>query len=172
MDTGQARRLYDLFRGALAYIEVEGPDGELGIGSCFHVGEGVFVTARHVVEDKTIREVRMTETFDVEPTPEESATVRAFTTNGPIHNVNNGVIRIDAGPFFHEDSRVDVAAFQAGPIDPRTPVIPLGTHLDSYMGLSSFVLTEAIVLGFPPIPMTFFPVLVGARAEVNALAPL
>src|SRR6185437_7291116 len=99
MDTGQARRLYDLFRGALGYIEVEDPDGKLGIGSCFHVGDGVFVTARHVVEGKTIREIRMTETFDVEPTAEESATVRAFTTNGPIHNVNNGVIHIDAGPY-------------------------------------------------------------------------
>jgi hypothetical protein len=172
MDTGQARRLFDLFRGALAYIEVEGPDGGLGIGSSFHVGDGVFVTARHVVEGKIIREVRMTETFDVEPTPEESATVRSFTINGSIHNVNNGAIRVVAGPFFHEDSRVDVATFRAGPIDSRTPVVPLGTHLDDYLGPSSFVLTEAIILGFPPIPMTVFPVLVGARAEVNALAPL
>ncbi|MFD5776839.1 trypsin-like peptidase domain-containing protein [Streptomyces fungicidicus] len=172
MDTGHARRLFEEHSGALAYVEVEGPNGELSIGSAFHVGEGVFVTARHVVEGKRIREVCMTETFDVEPTPEESATVKAFTANGPIHNVNNGLIEIKSGPHYHEDSRVDVAVFRAGRIDPRTPVIPLGTHLDEYLGPDSFVLTEAIILGYPPIPMTIAPVLVGARAEINALAPL
>jgi hypothetical protein len=31
------------------------------------------------------------------------------------------------------------------------------------------VLTEAIVLGYPPIPRTLDPVLIGARAEVNAV---
>lgn len=172
MDTGQARRLFDPLSGALAYIEVEGRDKDLAIGSAFHVGEGVFVTARHVVEGRAIQEVRMTETFNVEPTEEEAATVKAFTVHGPIYNVNNGVINITAGPYFHEDPRVDVAAFEASEIDPRTPVVPLGTHLDEYLGPSDFILTEAIVLGYPPIPMTTRPVLVGARAEVNALALL
>jgi hypothetical protein len=125
-----------------------------------------------VVEGNTIREVRMTETFDVEPSPEEASTANAFTVRGPIHNVNNGVIHVTAGPYFHEDPRVDVAVLEAGKIDPRTPIVPLGTHLDEYLGPSSFVLTEAIVLGYPRVPMTTGPVLVGARAEINALALL
>jgi hypothetical protein len=36
------------------------------------------------------------------------------------------------------------------------------------LGQGDFVLTEAIVLGYPPIPMTVTPHLVAARAEVNA----
>jgi hypothetical protein len=36
-------------------------NGDQGIGSAFHVGEGVFVTARHVVEGMTIRELGITE---------------------------------------------------------------------------------------------------------------
>jgi hypothetical protein len=45
----------------MAYIAVEHPDGTSGIGSAFHVGEGVFVTARHVVDGLRIREIATTE---------------------------------------------------------------------------------------------------------------
>ena len=48
MDTQTARRLIQKYSNAIAYIDVEKKDGTRGIGSCFHVGEGVFVTARHV----------------------------------------------------------------------------------------------------------------------------
>jgi S1-C subfamily serine protease len=41
----------------MAYVAVRGKDGQEGIGSAFHVGDGVFVTARHVVEEKAIREI-------------------------------------------------------------------------------------------------------------------
>src|SRR4029077_6965446 len=44
------RKLFDAFAPGVAYISVEKIDGSLGIGTCFHVGENVFVTARHVVE--------------------------------------------------------------------------------------------------------------------------
>lgn len=40
----------------MAYVAVE-KDGEPGIGSAFHVGDGIFVTARHVVEGAIIREM-------------------------------------------------------------------------------------------------------------------
>jgi hypothetical protein len=72
------------------------------------------------------------------------------------------------GPFFHRDDSVDIAIFQVDKIDPRTAVIELGGHLDDYLGESDFTLFEAIVLGYPPIPMADRPILIGARAEVNA----
>ena len=52
------------YRGCVALIATEGLDGALGIGTCFHVGEGVFVTARHVVEGRSITEIG----FDDGPT--------------------------------------------------------------------------------------------------------
>src|SRR5258708_34304028 len=44
------RELYQRYAPALAYIVLETPEGDERIGSAFHVGEGVFVTARHVVD--------------------------------------------------------------------------------------------------------------------------
>ena len=57
MDSNTAQELFKRFAGAIAYVAVEGQDGVQGIGSAFHVGEGVFVTARHVVENLKILEV-------------------------------------------------------------------------------------------------------------------
>jgi hypothetical protein len=61
------------------------------------------------------------------------------------------------------------AVFKVRGIDPYTPVIKLGSNLDNFLDRDNLVLTEAIVLGYPPIPMTREPNLIGARAEVNAL---
>jgi hypothetical protein len=49
-----SRELYERYASAVAYIAVKLPDGGQTIGSAFHVGEGVFLTARHVVEDNQI----------------------------------------------------------------------------------------------------------------------
>lgn len=54
MDSRQARRLYAEHSTALAYVDVEKPNGTRGIGSAFHVGNNVFVTARHVVHGNKI----------------------------------------------------------------------------------------------------------------------
>lgn len=176
MDSGKARYLYSMYAGAMAYIAVEDPDGTPGIGSAFHVGEGIFVTARHVVEHKLITEVAMTEHTFVRLEGDEAAGVQAFVHDGqekyPVHWVNNGVLQIQRGPLFHSNSNVDVAVFQVSDIDTYTPFIRLGGHLDDWLGVSDFVLTEAIVLGYPPIPLTYTPHLVAARAEVNAQVDL
>jgi len=52
MDTSRARELFQKYGAAVAYVEVESTTGERGLGSAFHVGEGVFVTARHVVDGR------------------------------------------------------------------------------------------------------------------------
>jgi S1-C subfamily serine protease len=45
----------------MAYVAVE-RDGKAGIGSAFHVGDGIFVTARHVLENAVVAEIKMTDT--------------------------------------------------------------------------------------------------------------
>ena len=176
VDSGQAREMFTKYAAALAYVEVESPDGDLGIGSAFHVGEGVFVTARHVVEGRRINEICITESTYVPLTGPEAETTTTFIHQKgeevPVHWVRNRVLRLKAGPYFHPDPGTDVAVFQVHEIDPYTPIVPLGDHLDDWLGQSDFVLTEAVVLGYPPIPMTKHPVLVGARAEVNAQVDL
>src|ERR1044071_1921868 len=53
------QELYLRYGPCMAYIAVES-DGDESIGSAFHVGEGIFVTARHVVEGKRIKEMKVT----------------------------------------------------------------------------------------------------------------
>jgi len=156
---------------AMVYIEVKDETGKLDVGSGFHVGEGVFVTARHVVENLSVQEIGMTESTSV---PIENADKsRTFVVRDgvrqPVHDVRNGVLRLKRGPYLHRDSTVDVAVFQVEQIDPLTPVVQLGSHLDDWLGESDFVLTEAVILGYPQIPKTKRPNLIGTRAEVNAM---
>jgi hypothetical protein len=73
------------------------------------------------------------------------------------------------GPFFHSEAAIDVAVFATEGLHPETPYVALGSHLDDWIGLTDFVLSEALVLGYPPIPLTREAHLVVARAEVNAL---
>ncbi|MFQ6329651.1 serine protease [Nocardia sp. CWNU-33] len=163
MHTSTARELFDQYWETMAYVWVEYPDGTEGMGSAFHVGEGVFVTARHVVEGNRIVEVGKPERLPS----------RSWNDN----DVDR--LRITRGPHFPDNPDVDLAVFRADllgvqgqVIDRPLPWIALGGHLDDFIGLHDFVLNDAIVLGFPPIPMTRYPVLVAARAEVNAVIDL
>jgi hypothetical protein len=63
MDSRKAQQLFQRYAPCMAYIAVMDAEGKESIGSAFHVGEGVFVTARHVVENVTINEVRTTQAF-------------------------------------------------------------------------------------------------------------
>lgn len=174
MEPGKAREIFLEYAASMAYVAVRRRDGTRKIGSAFHVGEGVFVTARHVVQDHTIEAVMMTEQANIPLTGRAAEEATSFLHSGdgpptPVHWVSNGPLTIRQGPYFHQDRAVDVAVFQVVKIDPLTPVVQLGSHLDDWLGATDFVLSEAIVLGYPPIPMTVEPRLIAARAEVNAV---
>lgn len=149
------------YRGCVAFIATEGLDGAQGIGTCFHVGEGVFVTARHVVEGRTITEIG----FDDGPTS-------LSLLEDPKHwgKKPHGSITVTHGPLYHVDPAIDLACFVAEPNPKRW--IPLGGHLDDWMGQYEFVLHRTLVLGYPPVQLTNKPLLVASLGEVNALADL
>lgn len=171
MDTGEARALMLKYQAMVAYVAVELPDGSQSIGTATHLGEGVYVTARHVVDGNRIVEVGSTERTIIRlPEGTKSReTIVDSTGRWPAHTVHNQQITVTRGPFVHPDERVDLAAFVAHGIDPLTPWVPLGGHLDDWIGGTDFVLNEVVVMGYPPIPMTPRPYLVATRAEVNAL---
>jgi hypothetical protein len=170
LESGKARELYEKHAAAMAYVVVEDVHGDQEIGSAVHVGEGVFVTARHVVGDRKIIEIASTARQYVPLSGEEAATARAFlgSERHPVHVVDNGKLSLADGPFFHHNDKVDIAVFRVQEIDSRTPAAMLGDHLDDWLGGDDFTLSEAIVLGYPRVPLAQRPVLVGARAEVNA----
>jgi hypothetical protein len=52
-----ARTTFADYRGSVAYIATIDDNGDEGIGTAFHVGNGVFVTARHVLEGRAVKEI-------------------------------------------------------------------------------------------------------------------
>lgn len=174
--------LFKKYSAAMAYVVVEAPDGKESIGSAFHVGEGVYVTARHVVEGLKIKQVKATEPvpvstrefmdfgapeqYDPEQHDKEMRDWLGFT---PMWKHFQDGLNLATGPVFHHDHRLDVAAFSVKGQHNATPFVPLGSHLDDWIRDEDWMLSEAIVLGYPPIPYTLQPHLVAVKAEVNAV---
>jgi hypothetical protein len=172
MDTDKARRLFLRYSPSVAYVAVEDATATATIGSAFHVGEGVFVTARHVVEGKAIKEIGLSlglisiaDSLGGGPYDVEMEQLLKMHC-GP------KILSLTSGPFFHPDPKIDVAAFVCAGLHPNTPAVPIGTHLDDWIGIRDFVLSEAIVMGYPPIPLTRRNHLVCARAEINSVIDL
>lgn len=156
-----ARTQFAAYRGCIAFVETSDAAKQIGIGSCFHVGDGVFVTARHVVENRTINEIG----FDDDAVNQELLQDRKHWGRQ-----RHGRVNVVEGPHFHPDQNVDVACFK---VDPHPKAfIPLGGHLDDYLLQYELVLYRTIVLGYPLIPFTKRPVLVASVGEVNALFDL
>jgi S1-C subfamily serine protease len=158
----------DLYGSAVAYIDVELPNGDRSIGAGFHVGEGIFVTARHVVEGVKILEFATTVdglvndsngNFRVGGLSGESQTYRSTrATTG----------RVVSGPHFHPNPDVDVALLRIEGID--APALHLGSHIaDEWISDNLFVLQKVLVMGYPPIPFNGRAVLFMATAEINAV---
>lgn len=153
------RTQFRQFSRAVAYVTTFDDGGNDGIGTSFHIGDGVFVTARHVVENREIKEIGFDDSWALY---EMSKDPKNW---GKKHT--HGAISIKKGPFYHPNSDTDVACFVAAPY-PRE-YIPLGGHLDDYLSQYELVLYRTLVLGYPPIPFSDRPSLVASLGEVNAL---
>ena len=162
------RQFFERYRGSIAYVEVERSSGTISIGTAFHVGDGVFVTARHVVEGNSF--VRMSTTEDAYVPSGSVAGVRDRGIRGgeKFDVVRPRSLTVRSGPHLHPEPRVDVAVIATNGLSEGVPAIQLGGHLDDWIGRSDFVLSEAIVLGYPPIPLDKEPRLVALRTEVIA----
>lgn len=157
MSKDKFRQVYESFAAGVAFVAVEDAEKTQSIGSAFHVGEGVFVTARHVVENKEIISIETTE-LTLRPIPDGKG------AHEIVHHPSRG--KVVRGPLFHPNEHIDVAVLVVEGID--APVIPLGGHLDDWLG-TELVLCPALVLGYPPIPFAKEPILVAATGEVNAI---
>ncbi|SRR6056297_214895 len=183
MDSRDARKQYVEYANAIAYIDVEKENGDRSIGSAFHIGEGVFVTARHVVENCRIIEVKITEPVSVssrefireilkvdvtdEYIREYDETLCEAMGHSPLFKHYLKPLEIVAGPHFAKEPGFDVAVFRVREIHPAAGVIKLGVHWDDWVYRGLWHLSDATVLGFPPVPMVNEPVLVAARAEIH-----
>lgn len=136
------KELFLRYHGAVIAVVTTDNNNDDHIGSAFHVGDGVFVTAAHVAENQVSCRVLL-------------------------HNE----AEIQIKPLPHPDRTKDVAVFRV-PELVELPTIPLGGHLDDWLSVNEFVLDDVLVLGYPPIPLSKRPVLVAATGQVNAVVDL
>jgi hypothetical protein len=183
LDSKQARKLFHEHSTALAYVDVQKQNGDRSVGSAFHVGDGVFVTARHVVEHNLIVEVKIPEPVAVTSNEYFREVLRVDVTDEYVRDYDESIgkvvgsqplhkhwlqpLEIEEGPFFPKNESLDVAVFKVKSLHAAAAVVRLGIHWDDWVYRRLWQLSDAIVLGFPPIPMVNEPVLVAARAEIH-----
>jgi hypothetical protein len=158
------KALYESYRGAMAYIEVKLPNGDISIGSSFHLGEGIFITAKHVVENNQIISMATTEHYYVH---DENGKTTIHGDEQKYRSEFPKLLTIVKGPFFHTNELIDVGVLVCKEKD--IIPIPLGGHLDDWINDSQFILAETVVMGYPPIPFADKPLLIAAKGEINAV---
>jgi hypothetical protein len=134
--------LFKHYYGAMALVEVITPQGETKVGSAFHLGDGVFATARHVVEGMV--QVRLV--VEGHHEPEHAADIGRMILS----------------------EEADVALILCDGPHPEVAV-GLGGHYDDWIVDKDFYLWPVLIMGYPPIPMSDGPRLVAVSGEVNAV---
>lgn len=155
-----AKDLYDQYSASMVPLIVTDMKGNEGIGTAFHVGEGSFVTARHVVANKSECKIELDLCRHGELLREtEHLKGSALLDHVPVQ------------PLVHPDDTKDVAVFSVPSLASLTAQ-PLGGHLDDWISDDQFLLNEVLVLGFPRIPLARSNVLIATRGQINAVVDL
>ncbi|WP_254618009.1 S1 family peptidase [Vibrio metschnikovii] len=153
------QRLYHESRGSIAYVTVESSEGLESIGTAFHIGQGYFVTARHVVNNNKIREVAITQPHRKimdHHAPPLSEDERPRT------------LKVYSDPVLAENEVDDVAVFRVEQYE-GLPSIKLSSIHDMHQSEDLALLLNVLCIGYPPIPLTVHPFQVAVAATVNAL---
>lgn len=158
------RDTHEEYRGAMAYIEVVNRNGDHNIGSAFHIGGGVFVTARHIVEHLTIKSMATTENFLI---PDKKGNVSIHGHDGKFRSVLPKKLQIKKGPLYHPEKEIEVAIIITEETDLK--IIPPSPYYDDWVSDEGFILAPTIVMGYPPIPFSKEPKLFVASGEINAV---
>jgi hypothetical protein len=163
--------LYQKYRPSIVRIEVSNRYGDVSAGTGFHIGDGLIVTARHVLRET----IRVPDIIG-DRTEEIDRTLISITRD------------IDKQPLlattvhYHIDKRVDLAVLETDMetyafYDPTTgrnlvkgyrDSIPVGVPIDTWIR-DHMILNKVLIMGYPKVPWAVESVLVTTEAEVNAL---
>ena len=138
------RDLYSKYKSCMVRIAVETKHSDQSNGAGFHIGNGILVTAGHVVAGNKILEVRA-------------------DRYGPKTAVNEVIMS--------PDPKIDLAILRTDFGRYRTDHIPIGGHLNDWIG-DEFVLSAVLAMGYPRIPLSREPVLVTYEGEVAAVVDM
>lgn len=152
------RDVYLNAKGAIAYVVVETSDGDESIGTAFHIGDGYFITARHVVEGNRLQELSITQPL---------TTSISYYDNHLSEDTRPRTLKVVGGPWL-ADGDVDVAVIRVDAAD-HIPVIKLNSTGDINLSEDMLLLSPVICVGYPPIPLTTHPFQVAVEGTINAL---
>ncbi|MGE3537315.1 MAG: serine protease [Candidatus Tectimicrobiota bacterium] len=146
-------QLFFKLRPAIIGIEIVDAKGDHSIGTGFHVGDGIVVTARHVVEGRQSGGL-------IAPSAQGGRVEEIIFAANPLVDV--ALLRTDLD-FSDYLNKTHIVGMEYR----KTDHLELGVEWDDFAN-ESLVLYDVIVMGYPPIP-TAFPTLVAIRAQVNAI---
>ena len=146
---------YTRAAGAVAFVTIIDRNGDEGIGSAFHIGQGVFITARHVIDGVKVKEIATT----------KSARLSEKTGGKAIPPRR---LEIVEGPYFGPDG-LDLAVFRVDLGEAPLPAITVSQHTDASLSENDLVLSDILVIGYPPIPFTTLPSQVVTLGQINAV---
>ncbi|WP_027147824.1 S1 family peptidase [Methylobacter tundripaludum] len=153
------QKVYHKSRRSVAYVTVETSEGIESIGTAFHIGQGFFVTAKHVVENNKIIDVCLTqpqsavEDLHFSPLPERERPCS---------------LKVDYEPVLASGNMDDVAVFRVAQYE-GLPTIPLSSVHDIHQAEDLALLSNVLCIGYPPIPLTIHPFQVAVDATVSAM---
>lgn len=149
--------------GAIAFVSVEDEETQdCGTGTAFHVGDGIFVTAKHVVQGKRITEVATTKRI-IKKYENDNHKVETKDYLQPQK------LKIIDGPRYSIDGSIDVAVFKVDIEGIFLPKLTFDSHTKHDIDDSSFLLDDVLIIGYPPIPFTIVPIQVASLGQVNAV---
>jgi len=151
--------IYHKCRRSVAYVTVEACDGSESIGTAFHIGQGYFVTAKHVVYKNQIIEVGITQPHNK---------LIEYHSAPLSEDERPRILNVDLNPIFLENEVDDVAVFRVQDYEDLPPV-PLSSVHDMHQSEDLALLSNVLCLGYPPIPLTRHPFQVAVDATVSAL---
>ncbi|VFQ46886.1 S1 family peptidase [Desulfoluna butyratoxydans] len=157
----EIQKLYLNYAAAVAYVAVSDDEGNEAIGSAFHIGDGLFVTAKHVIEHKKILEVATTKRYVLIQDDIQAGNGAETISIEPM------VLDIIEGPYVDKDE--DVAVFKVDTKSSLFPKVKISSHTSHEISDTNFVLSDALIIGYPPIPFTNTPNQVVATGQVNAV---
>ena len=151
--------IYHQCRRSVAYVTVESIDGTESIGTAFHIGQGYFVTAKHVVDKNQIIEIGITQPHNK---------LIEYHQAPLSENERPRILKVDLNPVFSESEVDDVAVFRVQEYE-GLPSVQLSSVHDMHQSEDLALLSNVLCIGYPPIPLTIHPFQVAVNATISAL---
>ncbi|MFF8505869.1 serine protease [Streptomyces anulatus] len=148
---------YQLYSPCLLCVETCDKNGEPGVGTAFHIGDGYLVTARHVVEGR-----RLTSLIPARDGSVSIDSVEVIYPSDP--TVDLALLKTD----FSLDHYMKNVHFWGRDDVRKVDHLEIGGHLNDWID-DGLVLMRVVAFGYPPIPTSPRSELVAVRGEVNAI---